>query len=314
MNMSAAATSNNNGRIGISLIGQSAPAAALRRMITLSAATDAPLMLTGPIGSEKRDIAATVHGQSDRSAAGFVAINCATIDHAVLSGSLLDGALGGSVFFDEISELSPSLHNHLYHLLEARNVRIISATSETADGLRGKFGIPAELYAGLSVLVIPIAPLANRRADIPLLLEAHVQQLPKEKRYTFDQPALNALCNYDWPGNFDQMRDIVGRMAKRHARQRVSARQLPPAMQIRDINPKGFDALKQVSATIIIAPGFDLQHHLAEEEAKYIVAALDHSGGVIQRAANATGIKRTTFLAKMKKHGIERITTTDRIG
>jgi len=314
MNTLAETHADNGGRIGISLIGQSAPAAALRRMVTLSAATDAPLMLTGPLGSEKRDVAAAVHNQSDRSAAGFVAIHCASIDDAMLSGQLLDSASGGTVFFDEVSELRPSLHKHLYHLLQARNIRVISATSETVTGLETKFGIPAELYAGLSVLVLPIPPLAHRKADISLLLEAYIQQLPKEKRYTFDQTATDAVCSYDWPGNLDEMRDCVTRIAKRYPQQRISITQLPSAMQLDTGKLRSFSPKQPDPSTADFEPGFDLQNYLKKEEAKLIVAALKKGGGVVQRAANMTGIKRTTFLAKMKKYGIERASVTDKIG
>lgn len=292
-------------RVGISLIGQSASAAALRRMVALSAATDAPLMITGPVGSGKRDVAGAVHAQSDRSSAGFVAIHCATINSAMLSGGILDYAIGGVVFLDEICTLNSALYGHIRRLLDGRNLRVICTTRHNADWLKNNAGMPVELYNNLSVLTLPAPPLRQRRGDIPLLLEAHIQQLPKAQRYTFDQPSLAALSCYHWPENFDEMRKLVGRLARSHPQQRISIYQLPAAIRNCQQAPNSYSRFDATSHEPDMRNGFNLKNHLEQEEVKFLLAALKKNNGVVQRAANMTGINRTTFLTKMRKYGIK---------
>ncbi|MEE9432923.1 MAG: sigma 54-interacting transcriptional regulator [Sphingorhabdus sp.] len=299
-------TADRIGRRGISLIGQSATAASLRRMVALAAATDAPLILSGPDGAGKRDVAGAIHAQSDRSAAGFVSVHCAAIDHEVGNSGLFESALGGSVFFDEIGDMEAALHSDLYRLLESRNIRIITATSKSAASLREQNLLAAELCTALSVLNLPVPALTERRRDISLLLEAHIQLLPREMRFTIDRSADEMLRRYDWPGNLSEMQELVTRIARHHAGQRVSARHLAAILRGRGVRPKGFEANVTQRDAKMLEPGFDLQNYLAEEEAKYIGIALAKAGGIVQQAADMTGIKRTTFLAKMKKHGIER--------
>lgn len=292
-------------RVGISLIGQSASAAALRRMVALAAATDAPLMITGPAGSGKRDIAGAVHAQSDRSAAGFVAIHCATINNAMLSGGLLDYAVGGVVFLDEICTLNATLFGQIRRLLDSRNLRVICTTKRNADWLKNNTAMPTELYNNLSVLTLPAPPLRQRRSDIPLLLEAHIQLLSKEQRFTFDPASLAALSCYDWPDNLDEMRKVIGQLARSHPQQRISIYQLPAKIRNCRQAPQSYNRYDGAVHEPDIGAGFSLKNHLEQEEVRFLLAALKKNNGIVQRAASMTGINRTTFLTKMRKYGIK---------
>ncbi len=293
-------------RKGISLIGQSPAAAGLRRMVALAAATDAPLMLKGPDGGGKQDIAAMIHERSDRAAAGFISVHPASIDTGFLSERPFDSAIGGSVYFDEIGDIPAVMQNQLYSLLQNRNTRIITATSKSTSELSKENRLPVELCAALSVLILPVPALSERKQDIELLTEAYLQQLPKESRFTLDHGANEILRAHNWPGNLDELQDQVRQLAKHHHGRRVSQQDMIAILRKKGITPKGYTESRKMTASDMLTPGFDLQHHLAQQEAEYIEAALEKANGVVQRAADLTSTKRTTFLAKMKRHGIER--------
>lgn len=295
-----------NGRTGITLIGSSRPAAGLRRMVQLSAATDAPIMLTGLQATGKKDIAASIHARSDQSSAGFLAVNCETLRSHFRSIDRFSGAQGGTLYLDGVGQLPKSLYPMIVQLIESRSMRIISATTSSPARLMQNNLLPPDLFSALSVLTLPIPPLSQRRADINLLFEAYVHQLPKNLRYTLSADAARLLSNYAWPGNFHEMRDIVQLLAREFAGCQVSAEQLSGKMKARGIvlsKEKAADSPKHPNQ---IAPGFNLHQHLSRVEVGHIEQALQQADGVVQRAARMIGLKRTTLLAKMKKYGIER--------
>ncbi len=293
------------GRTGITRIGRSRPAAGLRRMVQLSATTDAPIMLAGPHATGKKDIAASIHARSDQSSAGFLAVHCQTLRSHFRSIDRFSGAQGGTLYLDGVDQLPKSLYPMIVQLIESHNMRIISATTSSPARLMQNNILPPGLFSALSVLTLPIPPLSQRRADVNLLFEAYVHQLPKDLRYTLSVDAAKLLADYAWPGNFHEMRDIVQRLSREFAGRQVSAEQLSRKMKARRstiIPEKQSDKRKHTSE---IKPGFNLRQHLSQVEVGHIKQALHQADGVVQRAARIIGVKRTTLLAKMKKHGIQ---------
>lgn len=299
------------GRTGISLIGQSDAASGLRRMVSLSAATDAPLMLTGPSGVGKRDVAATIHGRSDSASGGFLFLHCATMDAHFNSVERFAPARGGTVFLDEIGDISANMHNCIYQLIEGRSSRIICASTKSPACLVNENLVPADLCTAISTLTLPVPPLSKRRKDIPLLIEAHIQQLPKHKRFTLNPAAQQLTSEYEWPGNFNEMQDIVGRLGKQYGGSRITAHHLIAMMRSSGVTLSQPLEQSAKDAETELKPGFDLTQHLAEEEIKHIEQALLQTGGIVQQAAEITGIKRTTFLAKMRKYGISKLMSNE---
>jgi len=298
--------SRTSGRAGISLIGQSSAAASLRRMVQLSAATDAPLMLTGPEGVGKRDCAISIHARSDSSSAGFLSLNCATLGQNFKTVDRYSSAIGGTVYFQAIDDLPKDQYNIILQLIQARQMRIICGSRLSPAALMNENALPLDICAALSVLTLPVAPLTQRRGDIPLLFEAHVHQMPKERRFTLNAKARRMLSEYDWPGNFAEMNSIVNKLGKKYGGARINETQLMRfiASRTKVMSYEIDNNLEQEDN--FLKPGFDLSRHLAEEEIKHIEQALNQSGGVVQKAAEIAGVKRTTLLAKMKKYGIMR--------
>lgn len=293
-----------SGRIGISLIGQSRAAASLRRMVQLSASTDAPLLLSGPEGAGKRDIAATIHARTKNFSAGFLSLNCSSLGKQFKKVDRFSSAVGGTAYFRLLEELPKSSFNVLFQLIEDGQMRVICGTRKSSDALIKEHNLPFDFAAAVSVLTLPVVPLAQRREDIPLLFEAHVHQLPKDRRFTLTTNARKLVGEYDWPGNFAEMHEMVRKIGSQYGGERLNEVQLSYIINARSTRLPHRAASFNKAPNNEIKPGFDLNQHIANEEIKHIRQALNQSDGVVKKAAEMTGIKRTTLIAKMKKYGL----------
>jgi DNA-binding NtrC family response regulator len=228
------------------LVGTSEPMAELRRLIGLVGPTDTTVLVLGESGVGKELVAAAVHRASHRSGANFVAIDCSTLQQNLFESELfghergaftgadrrkeglIEVAGGGTVFLDEIGEMTPALQAKLLRVLETgrfrrlggtkdldSNVRFIAATNRDLERMCRDGLFREDLYYRLSAFILQVPPLRARIDDIPLLAEhfLKVRDFARHARKRWSPAALDALVAYPWPGNVRELRNVVERAA-----------------------------------------------------------------------------------------------------
>jgi len=315
-----------------SLVGQSPAMSQLRQTIERVAPTNSRILVVGPSGAGKELAARTIHQLSGRANGPFVVINAAAItpermeielfgvDHSNGSETRKPGALeeahGGSLFIDDIADLPRETQNKILRVLVdqtfqrvggsakvAVDVRIVSSTTRNleADIAEGKFR--EDLYHRLSVVPIRIPPLAERREDIPALVEYFMDQislatgLPKRR---IGDDAMAVLQSHNWPGNVRQLRNNVERLM-------ILAGGDPDAVVDASMLPQ------DVGSMVPSMPNGNGGEHLmglalrdAREmfEREYLVAQISRFGGNISRTAEFVGMERSALHRKLKALGI----------
>jgi DNA-binding NtrC family response regulator len=224
------------------LIGNSQLTQNIRKQLEHIAATDSTVLITGETGTGKDLIAHLIHRGSKRHHKPMVCINCAAVPDSLLEGELFgfekgaftgahafyEGKLklaeGGSVFFDEIGDMSLSAQAKLLQVIEnkeiyrlrgrrqvALDIRIIAATNQNLEKLQSEGKFRSDLYYRLDVADIELPPLRNRKEDIPLLMEhfiRHFNGLCGREVQGCTQEAMDILLRYDWPGNVRELRNL----------------------------------------------------------------------------------------------------------
>lgn len=298
-------------------------------LIDKVARTDSTVLIHGETGTGKELVAKAIHYRSRRKDKPLVTINCGAIPEELLESELfgyIKGAFtgavrdkkgrfevanGGTVFLDEVSEMSPALQVKLLRVLQEReferigdvktikvDIRVIAATNQDLEELvrRGRFR--EDLYYRLNVIPIYIPPLRERRDDIPLLL-SYFLRLFNEKRgghlEGFSPEAMALLVNYDWPGNVRELEHLVERLVVLKGEGVVHPEDLPEKVR----GGKSFAPLSSMER------GWDLSTAVSAFERQLILEALRRTNGVKSKAAKLLGIKRTTLLDKIKRNGLE---------
>jgi two-component system, NtrC family, nitrogen regulation response regulator NtrX len=318
--------------VSTSLIGQSSAINQLRQTIDKVAPTNSRILIVGPSGAGKELAARSIHALSTRSNGPFVVINAAAITPERMEPELfgveasngaqsrkpgaLEEADGGTLFIDEIADMPRDTQNKILRVLVEQtfmrvggikkisvDVRIVSSTARNleAEIAAGKFR--EDLFHRLSVVPIRVPPLAERREDIPTLIDYFMDQisnttgLPKRKVGT---DAVAVLQSHDWPGNVRQLRNNVERLmilAGGDADAVISASMLPqevgamvPAMP----NGGGGEQLM----------GLPLRDAREVFEREYLLAQISRFGGNISRTAEFVGMERSALHRKLKALGI----------
>jgi DNA-binding NtrC family response regulator len=313
------------------IVGQSLPMQELYRMIQRVARTDSTVLIMGESGTGKELIANALHFSSPRRDRPFVPINCGAIPEELMESELFGhergaftGALRerkgrfevahtGTVFLDEIGEMSPKLQVKLLRVLQERkfervgssrtievDVRVIAATNQDLEQAVAAGKFRQDLYYRLNVIPFHVPPLRERDGDVALLIYYFLQQhcqkkdLPLKK---ISKAALTALQYYDWPGNVRELENVMERLVILTDGDEIQVDDLPPRM--REIKPA--DAPPMVA---IGHEGIDLKQTMDDLETHLILEALKKAGGVKNQAAKYLGLNRTTLIEKMKKRQI----------
>ncbi|MCO4744417.1 MAG: sigma-54-dependent Fis family transcriptional regulator [Proteobacteria bacterium] len=302
------------------LIGTTPSMLSLYEDIAAVAETPSTVLLMGPTGTGKELLAEAIHERSPRRDGAFVRVNCAAIPQPLLESELFGhekgaftGAIrqhqgkfeqadGGTLLLDEIGEIEPHVQIKLLRVLESSSfqrvggsqtltvdVRVIAATNkDLAEEVREK-RFREDLYYRLNVVALHVPSLAQRRADIPLLVDHFVRMYAARSNRpvpSVSQQSMELLVAYDWPGNVRQLQHHIER-AVILGKQDVLEIE-PPAGAPR------LEAPTQ-SSTTLPEVGSTLQEALATYERDLIVEALKQAGGVQARAARRLGLSRSNL-------------------
>ena len=231
---------------GREMVGGSAPIAHLKEMVEKVAPTQASVLITGPNGSGKELVAQSIYQLSQRSMMPFVEVNCAAIPSELIDSELFghkkgsftsairdhkgkfEQADGGTIFLDEIGDMSLAAQAKVLRVLQERkltpvggdkeitvDVRIIAATNKNLQEEITKGNFREDLYHRLSVIVLRVPPLDERKDDIPLLIQHFNEQICAESGKPvreFSPEAIQVLQDRSWPGNIRELRNVVERL------------------------------------------------------------------------------------------------------
>jgi len=288
------------------------------------------VLVSGASGTGKELVARAIHDQSDRANEPFVAINCGAIPENLLESELFghvkgsftgavsnkeglfEAADNGSLFLDEIGELSTQLQVKLLRVLQERtirrvggtgdrpvNVRLISATNRRLDEevVAGRFR--EDLYYRLNVMEIPLPSLAERREDIPLLVQHFVEKYADELGrdvLPVAPAALDRLVSYDFPGNVRELENIVERAVALSRGASITADAFPDTI----LRPP-----ERAYSCQITDEGVELEALVNDYERALLVEAMRKTGGVKKRAAALLGISFRSFRYRYEKLGLD---------
>ena len=295
----------------------------------LRAKPDLPVLIVGETGTGKELLARFVHFGDGSVTTPFVAINCAAINPNMFESELfgyeagaftggnpkgqagkLEAAEGGSLFLDEVSEMSPDLQAKLLRVIQERefyrvggvtrlqaNVRIIAASNRDLEELIEKSGFRRDLYYRLNVGLLKIPPLRDRQDGIMALAERFLEEHLKEgrTRFTrFSDAAVSKLLGYSWPGNVRELRNVIDRMVLLYTGEAVEPEHLDfierPTASLEEVPP---DAL---STSGLPADEFDLDNHVLD----IVQQALDKHDGNRSQTARYLGISRAALYTYLK--------------
>jgi two-component system NtrC family response regulator len=308
------------------IVGESGRMQEVLALVTRVAPSDVTVLIRGESGTGKELIARALHFNSPRAEKPLVTLNCAAIPEQLLESELFGhekGAFtgaaaqrkgrfeladGGSIFLDEIGDLSPALQVKLLRVLQERqferlgsnrtlavDVRVLAATHRDLEQALRAGTFREDLYYRLNVVAVQIPPLRERREDVPPLLEHFLRKFAEKNRRAI--PGLTAaardtLLKYDYPGNVRELENIVERAVLLCRGNVVDLEDLPAAARP---GPRDPDAP-------VAGPLPDM---LEAIERHAIRAALERHGGVQTRAADELGISERVLRYKMKKYGLE---------
>jgi two-component system response regulator PilR (NtrC family) len=318
------------------IIGQSPKMRAIFDMIQTVAPQSSRVLITGESGTGKELVARAIHENSVRSQAPFITINCGAFPETLLESELFgymkgsftganenrqglfQAAHGGTLFMDEIGNMSLTMQVKLYRVLQEGKVRPIGSTEESDVDVRiiaatnkefekeiaeGRFR--EDLYYRLSVIPILVPPLRDRREDIPLLARYFLERF----RTTMAKPieaispeAMSRLESYDWPGNVRELENTMERAVALESGREISMRVLPD--RIAGYSGTSSAGALGAQSADFPAEGVDFEKQIAEAERRYLQAALEKAGGVRTRASELLKISYRSFRHYAKKHNL----------
>jgi len=309
------------------IIGRSAAMVKLLETVAQVAPSEATVLITGESGTGKEMIAGAIHFNSTRKDGPFVKINCAAITETLLESELFGhekGAFtgayrrkegrfrqahGGSLFLDEISEMSLAMQVKLLRVLQEReitrvggeevikvDVRIIAATNKDLLQEIEAARFREDLYYRLNVVTLNMPPLRERKEDIPLLAQHFLEMFSEKNRKQikgFTPQAMDRLLKYDWPGNVRELMNGVERAVVLSRSEYLDEEDLP--MILKDAS---------LSGEILAKDAIPADMSLDEVEKATVLKTLELAGGNKSEAARRLGITRRTLHKKLKMYGV----------
>ncbi|MFQ5431641.1 MAG: sigma-54 interaction domain-containing protein [Nitrospinota bacterium] len=318
--------------------------------------TDSTVLILGESGTGKELFARSIHTYSPRRDKNFVVVNCGAIPAELLESELFGHEKGsftgairsrigkfelahrGTIFLDEIGDMSPALQVKLLRILQEQefervggnqviktDVRVLAATNQNMPAAikNGKFR--EDLFYRLNVIPLNLPPLRDRREDIPKLVEHFIKKFNRTKSRSVtgvDGEAMKSIKEYEWPGNVRELENICERLVVIKGEGMLEAADLPPYItgdmaaqeQLKaDMLLVGGNEveleerkLKSGPLTEIPETGISLKEVVEEYEMSLVLQALEKCNWVKNKAAKMLGLNRTTLVEKLKKRGITR--------
>ena len=323
------------GRIGL-VVGYSKAMKTVRDLIQRAAPTDSTVIIQGESGVGKELIARALHYGSPRSAKPFIAVNCGALTETLLESELFGHSKGsftgaisekiglvevahtGTLFLDEVSEMSPQLQVKVLRLLEEKefkpvgsvttkrvDVRFITATNKDLELAIQQNEFRKDLFYRLNVIPIHIPPLRERRDDIPILAEHFLGKYSKDMKRAgkrFAPEVKEAMMRHPWPGNIRELENAVQRSIALSDGDVITAKDLletaAPTPDLRSV--------AAATARAIGEDGLDLDATMTDIEMGYLKRALEMTGGNYTKAAQLLKMSLRSFRYKLQKYGIDK--------
>jgi len=306
------------------MIGKSQKMAALMETIVQIAPTNIPVLITGESGVGKELAADAIVEFSKRKGKPFVKLHCASLPETLLEDALFghekgaftgavdqrkgrfEDADGGTLFLDEIGEITKATQVKLLRILQEKqferlggnktitvDVRVISATNRNLEEAIRDGSFREDLYYRIKGVEINVAPLRERKEDIPLLMASFLEKFNKENDRNVDgftEKAKHALYGYSWPGNIRELQNCIMGSAAMCRTNMIDVGDLPPAV---------------TNAEAASTVNMDVGITLAEGEKRLIISTLEKCGGNKTKAAQVLDIGRKTLHRKLQEYQIE---------
>lgn len=307
------------------IIGNSKAMQAVYDLIAQVSQSNTTVLISGASGTGKELVAQAIHYNSLRSAKPFIKVNCAALPETVIESELFGhekgsftGAItlrkgrfelanGGTIFLDEIGDLSPSTQIKLLRVLQERefervggtatiktDMRVIAASNRNLEELIEAEKFRHDLYYRLNVFPVHMPPLCERKTDILLLADFFVEKYSRANHKTIRRtstPAIDMLMSYHWPGNVRELENCIERAVLLSTDEVIHGHHLPPTLQT-----------AEASATTHVGT---MQETVDNVERELILEALKSSRGSKAKAARALGISERLMGLRVNKHGID---------
>jgi two-component system response regulator PilR (NtrC family) len=318
------------------IIGASPTIEKLKQTIRTVASTQSTVLIYGESGTGKELVARAVHICSPRATDPFVSINCGAFPETLLESELfgyVKGAFtganqnkrglfevadGGTIFLDEIGEMSLTMQVKLLRVLQERcvrpvggtdefpiDVRVIAATNRDLEHQVAESEFREDLYYRLSVIPITVPPLRDRREDVPLLVNHFVKKYAGGAGRNIarvEPESLSALAQYHWPGNVRQLENTIERAIALETGDQLTVEMPAERPRARAAAAgAGTDAVS-VAVGAVLPEGMDMEKYVAEIERSLLKSALQQANGVQTRAADVLKISYRSFRHLMKKY------------
>jgi two-component system, NtrC family, response regulator PilR len=315
------------------IIGRSAAMLDVFKMIETIARTNSTIMITGESGTGKGLVAQAVHFHSLRRDKPMVSLNCGAMPETLLESEmfghmrgaftgadankkgLLEVAEKGTIFLDEIGEMSGVMQVKLLRVLQERkfrrvggleeltaDIRVIAATNQDLEKAVADGRFREDLFYRINVIPIVLPPLRERREDIPLLAEHFLAKYAEQMQKPvtgISRPAMDLLMRHDWPGNIRELENVLERAVALEATPTVLMESLPPTIRGTAARTGGHQAAVELPQA-----GFDLEAHVQKIERGYLAEALQRAGGVQVKAAELLGMSFRSFRYYVKKYNL----------
>jgi len=315
------------------IVGDSEEMMRVFALIEKVADTDSTVLLLGESGTGKELVARAIHYNSKRAARPLVTVNCGAIPETLLESELFghikgaftgahmtkegrfDTADTGTIFLDEIGDMSMKLQVKILRVLQERkfepvgstkshevDVRIITATNQDLEKAVKEGRFREDLFYRLNVIPIRIPPLRERRSDIPLLVHHFLERANRECERAIEgitSDAMNILVNYEWPGNVRELENLIERLTVLKSGGNIDVSDLPPNFA------SGNGSIFEGSAVYVPEEGVSFKEAVSGYEMQLIRMAMEKTGGNKNKAAHLLKLNRTTLVEKIKKLGMK---------
>ena len=315
------------------IIGQNRKMQQIFKLVRRVAQSDSTVIINGESGSGKGLIARAIHRNSNRKDKPFITINCGAIPENLLESELFghvkgaftgatasktgkfELAKGGTIFLDEIGDMSPSLQVKILRVLEEKEfeqvggvktlfaeARILAATHRNLETLVSEKIFREDLYYRLNVIPVKVPPLRERKSDIPLLVSHFLEEFNKKSVaavHEISTDAMHLLKQHNWPGNVRELKNMVERFVVLKGEGIVEPQDLPHSIMTNTGTSSTPPSME------ISEEGINLNTAVTEFEKRLILESLNQTNWIKNKAAKLLHLNRTTLVEKIKRYKLQ---------